>query len=78
MPHIIVKLWPGRSEEQKIALTEKISESMKETMGVEDKSISISFEEIPKENWTEEVYKPDIMAKEDLLYKKPGYKPSGV
>ena len=74
MPHIIVKLWPGRSEEQKIALAEKMVEAMKETMGIEDRSISIAYEEIAKENWTEEVYKPDIMAKENLLYKKPGYK----
>lgn len=78
MPHVIVKLWPGRSEEQKIALTERIAESMKETMAVEEKSISIAFEEIAKENWTEEVYKPDILAKENLLYKKPGYKPANT
>ena len=78
MPHIIVKLWPGRSEEDKIALTEKMIEAMKETMSIEDKSISIAFEEIPKENWTEEVYKPDILAKENLLYKKPGYKPTNI
>lgn len=76
MPHIIVKLWPGRSEEDKIALAAKMTEAMKETMSIEDKSISIAFEEIPKENWTEEVYKPDILAKEKFLYKKPGYKPA--
>jgi len=73
MPHIIVKLWPGRSEAEKIALAEKMTEAMKEIMGIPDKSISVAFEEIAKENWTEEVYKPDIVAKENLLYKKPGY-----
>lgn len=78
MPHVIVKLWPGRSEDQKNALAQKIVESMKETMAVEDKSISVSFEEIPREDWTEQVYKPDIMAKEDLLYIRPGYKPSDI
>jgi len=78
MPHVIVKLWPGRSEEQKKALAQKIVESMKETLAAEEKSISVSFEEVPKENWTQQVYKPDIMAKEDLLYIKPGYKPTDL
>lgn len=73
MPHIIVKLWPGRSEEQKIALTERITKAIEETMAIDEKSISIAFEEIRKENWKEEVYKPDIIAKSNLLYKKPGY-----
>lgn len=73
MPHIIVKLWPGRSEEQKKALAERMAEAMKEILSAEDKSISIAFEEVPKENWMEEVYQPEIVAKENLLYKKPGY-----
>lgn len=73
MPHIIVKLWPGRSEEEKLALTEKMTEAMKEIMDIPDRSISIAFEEIEKEKWMEEVYQPDIIAKENLLYKKPGY-----
>ena len=73
MPHIIVKLWPGRSEEQKIALAKRMVEAMEEIMAIEDKNISIAYEEIPKENWMEKVYKPDILAKENLIYKKPGY-----
>jgi len=73
MPHIIVKLWPGRSEEQKYALAGKMADAMKEVMGIEDESISIAFEEVPKDKWTEEVYKPDITAKQKMLYKKPGY-----
>lgn len=73
MPHIIVKLWPGKSEEQKKALTASMIEAMKEIMAVEDRSISLAIEEIPKEKWMEEVYKPDIVAKENQLYKKPGY-----
>jgi 4-oxalocrotonate tautomerase len=26
-------------------------------------------------NWTEQVYKPDIIAKAETIYKKPGYDP---
>ncbi|UWG99010.1 tautomerase family protein [Dehalobacter sp. DCM] len=73
MPHIIVKLWPGRSEKDKAALAEKMAESMTEIMGIPDKNISVSFEEVDKENWDKEVYQPDILDKKHLLYKKPGY-----
>ncbi|MCG1024304.1 MULTISPECIES: tautomerase family protein [Dehalobacter] len=73
MPHIIVKLWPGRSDEQKIALADKMAEAMTEIMGIPDNNISVSFEEVAKEKWTEEVYNTDILDKESLLYKKPGY-----
>ena len=73
MPHIIVKLWPGRTEEQKKQLTDKLAEALKSSIGASDSSISISIEEIPKEKWNDEVYKPDIIEKKHLLYKKPYY-----
>lgn len=73
MPHVIVKLWPGRSEEDKEVLAQKLAQTMTEVMGIPDKNISVSFEEVAKEKWDEEVYQPDIIAKPDLLYKKPGY-----
>jgi len=78
MPHIIVKLWPGRSEEQKMELTDKISKVLIETLGAKESSISVAFEEIPKERWVNEVYKPDIIDKKNTLYKKPGYKPEDI
>lgn len=73
MPHIIVKLWPGRSEDQKEALALRLTEAMQEALAADEKSISIAIEEVPKEKWNEEVYQPDILAKENLLYKRPGY-----
>ena len=76
MPHVIVKLYPGRTEEKKTLLTGKIVKAVMEDLNVEETSVSVSFEEVPRERWTEEVYKPDIIEKENTLYKKPGYKPS--
>lgn len=73
MPHVIIKLYPGRSEEQKQQCTEKIVETLIETLNTDEKSISVSFEEIPKEVWKEEVFLPDIIEKEEMLLKKPGY-----
>jgi 4-oxalocrotonate tautomerase len=38
-------------------------------------SVSVGFEEVESQEWTEKVYRPDIKAKWDQLYKKPGYNP---
>lgn len=70
MPHINIKLFPGRSEEQKIKIVNEFSRIMSDTFGIENDSISIAFEEIDKNNWYEFVVKPEIMEKSYLLYKK--------
>ena len=73
MPHIIVKLWPGRSELQKYQLTDAIVKNVAEIAKCEESSVSVAFEEISKKDWEEKVYKPDIIGKAELLYQKPGY-----
>lgn len=73
MPHISVKLWPGRTEEQKRALTDRIVEAVKETMGATDDYITVAIEDVPAAEWPRAVYKPEIADKPDTLYKKPGY-----
>ncbi|MBT3319698.1 MAG: 4-oxalocrotonate tautomerase [Clostridia bacterium] len=73
MPHIIVKLWPGRTEKQKSELTNRISQAVEETICADEKSISVSFEEVDSDKWMKQVYEPDILMKKYALYKKPGY-----
>ncbi len=73
MPHVIVKLYPGRSEEQKIKLANEIVKDVVTIAKCEEKSVSVAFEEIDEADWAEEVYEPDILARKDCLYKKPGY-----
>ncbi len=75
MPHIIVKLYPGRSEEQKIQLADEIVKNVVSIAKCLEKSVSVAFEEIEEKDWAEKVYQPDILDKKDTLYKKPGYKP---
>jgi 4-oxalocrotonate tautomerase len=72
MPHIIVKLYPGRTEEQKIRLTEAITKDIVEIAKCQEESVSVAIEEIDPEQWAEKVYEPDILNNESLLYKKPG------
>lgn len=74
MPHVIVKLWPGKSEQQKHELAECITQDVMQVLMYGEESVSVSFEEVTADQWREEVYKPDILAKQQQLYKKPGYK----
>ncbi len=73
MPHVIVKLWPGKSEQQK-ALLERIAQDVMDVLNYGEESVSVGFEEIKSQDWREKVYKPEILDKWDDLYKKPGYK----
>ena len=73
MPHVIVKLWPGKSEQQKARLADKITKDVMEVFNYGEESVSVGFEEIKSTNWKEKVYNPDIQNKWDKLYKKPGY-----
>lgn len=73
MPHVIVKLWPGKSEQQKTQLTEQIVKDVMESLGSKKETISVAIEEFDPQEWTEKVYNPEIVAKANTLYKKPGY-----
>ena len=44
MPHVIVKLWPGRTEEQKKRLAGEIAKDVVAIAGCEEKSVSVAFE----------------------------------
>jgi len=75
MPHVIVKLYPGRSKEQKIKLADEIVKDVVAIAKCDEKSVSVAFEEIEKEDWAEKVYKTDILNKRDRLYREPRYNP---
>ena len=73
MPHITVKLYPGRTEQQKARIAEAIARSVVETIQSSLDSISVAVEEVDARDWKEKVYLPEVVGKADKLYKKPGY-----
>ena len=77
MPHVLIKMYPGRTTEQKQRLAAAITECVVSIAKCEEKSVSVAIEEIAPEAWAEEVYRPDIMEKAKTLIKKPGYDPFG-
>ena len=73
MPHVVVKLWPGKSEQQKQRLAEAITRDITTVLNCGDESVSVAVEEVTAAEWGDKVYRPDIVEKAATLYKKPGY-----
>jgi len=76
MPHVIVKMYAGRSEQQKTKLAEAITKAVMAALNQSEDAVSVGLEDVAPKDWTEKVYKPDILGKSDTIYKKPGYAPS--
>ena len=73
MPHVIVKLWPGKSEQQKNRLAQAITKDIMDILHYGEESVSVGMEGVKSQDWLQKVYKPHIQNKWDKLYKKPGY-----
>jgi 4-oxalocrotonate tautomerase len=72
MPHVIIKMYAGRTEEQKKKLVKAITDSIVKIVDADEKYVSITIEDVSPEDWAEKVYRPDILEKQNTLYKKPG------
>ena len=46
MPHVIVKLWPGKSERQKARLSEAIVKDVVSVLNYGEESVSVAIEEV--------------------------------
>lgn len=75
MPHVIVKLAAGRSEQQKQSLAAELAKAVTSTLHCDKASVSIAIQDVEMTDWTEKVYVPDIQGKPELIYRKPGYDP---
>ncbi len=75
MPHVIVKMISGRSEQQKAALTEAITKAVMAEADCTETVVSILIEDVEKSRWADDVYRPDILGQWDKLAKKPDYNP---
>jgi 4-oxalocrotonate tautomerase len=75
MPHVIVKLYSGRSEQQKALLAEALTRAVMDTLKYGEESVSVAIEDVKPKDWAEKVFRPDILGKPETIYKKPGYDP---
>lgn len=72
MPHIVVKLWPGRDEKIKRNLAEKIANVVAEELKVDIGDVSVAIAEINESDWGEQIYKKEIKDRPNI-YVKPDY-----
>ena len=73
MPHVDIKCFSGRTEQQKKECAEKIAEVIAETLGCKTSSVSVAIKDISEDEWKEKVWDASIVPDEKYLYKKPGY-----
>jgi len=73
MPHVEIKCFSGRTEEQKKRCAEGIAEVIAETLGCKVSSVSVAIKDIPEEKWKKSVWDASIVPEMEELYKKPGY-----
>ena len=55
IPHIAVSMYPGRDDEIKKKLALKLQETVAEELKVDPKVITVSVEDVPKEQWQEHI-----------------------
>lgn len=75
MPHVIVKMYSGKSDKQKSVIAEEVAKAIMKATRHDDESVSVSIEDVVPKDWAEKVFRPDIIGKPDSLYKKPGCSP---
>ncbi len=68
MPHVAITLIPGRDDETKQALALKTQALLEKELGIDPKFISVSIQDIPKEDWSKSMERfPD-----EIMFVKPG------
>lgn len=75
MPHVIIKMYTGRSEDQKQMIADEVAKTVSEKASCHPNVVSVSIEEYEPADWPEAVFRPDIRDKKETLYRKPGYDP---
>ena len=53
MPHVIVRMLEGRTQDQKRALVEKVTAAVSETAGAPAEKVTVYIEEMPKNHYAE-------------------------
>ena len=72
MPHVIVKMKQGRTEEQKSGLTNQIVKAVTKSLGVGPEVVSIELIDVNPDEWKSSVFESDIAPKLGGLAKEPG------
>jgi 4-oxalocrotonate tautomerase len=75
MPHIVVNMMAGRPDDVKTRLASRITESVMEVLDLPADAISVGIVDVASGDWMTEVYDKEIVPRQDILFKRPGYGP---
>lgn len=64
MPHLSVRMYPGRTEEVKQDLANKLQDFVVKELGCDPKVVSVSFKEIEADKWKDVI--DDEIAGEEI------------
>jgi 4-oxalocrotonate tautomerase len=73
MPHVIIKMYPGTSKEQKEKIAQEITAVLMKNADKPEEAVSIAITEVAEDAWMNEVYAKEILPNMEKLFKKPGY-----
>jgi 4-oxalocrotonate tautomerase len=73
MPHVEIKCYPGRTEEQKRKCADQTALVVAETLGCDLSSVSVAIKDIAADEWKVKVWDTIIVPDEEFMFKKPGY-----
>ena len=73
MPHVVIKLYAGRSDQEKQRLADEVAKAVISVLGSSEASVSVGIEDVAPEQWRETVYGPEILGKAGTLWRRPGY-----
>ena len=77
MPHIVVKMLQGRTEEQKERLAAALRDTLMKEIGAGSAHVSVSIEDYTAEKW-QEIFKEEITDKPGTLRIAPQYDPKSL
>ncbi|MDE6764010.1 MAG: tautomerase family protein, partial [Oscillospiraceae bacterium] len=60
MPHVEIKCFSGRTDEQKRKCAEKVADDIAAILGCEISSVSIAIKDVDEKDWKEEVWDKNI------------------
>lgn len=53
MPHVDITMIPGRDHETKKVIAQKVQKFLGQELQIDEKFVSVSIEDVPKEKWAE-------------------------
>jgi 4-oxalocrotonate tautomerase len=78
VPHVLVKLWPGKTEQQKKKLASEITKAVMATLNDSEESVSVAMEEVKARTGPRKSINPKSSPNETRSTKNQGTNPDST